>query len=266
MRDEKTPLLKMFGIGALASVIGVVIALAIDWFPTPASEKSGEIDTLYDILLIVSVPVFVLVMTVAIYSCIKFRARPGETGDGPPIHGNTKLEIIWVAVPFAIVSVLAAYAWVVLDRVEAKQKDAVQVRVIAQQFAWHFEYPEEGKFVSNELYLPKDRPVEFDIVTRDVLHSFWVPSFRLKYDAVPGLTTHLNITPNKIGAFPIVCTELCGAGHSTMRQEAHVVEPAEFDTWLEDQKSGGEGGGEAPAGGEEQPPDSASASPTIPAG
>ena len=261
MRDEreKHPLARMFGIGVVASLIGIAIALAIDWFPPGATTKAHEIDTLYDVLLIVSVPIFVLVMTVAIYSVITFRARPGDMGDGAPIHGNTRLEVAWVLVPFLIVTTLAAYGWIVLNDVEAKQKNELHVRVIAQQFAWHFQYLDQpGKPTYNTLYLPKDRPVKFDVVTRDVIHSFWVPSFRLKTDTVPGLTTHIRVTPNKFGNFDIVCAELCGLGHSTMRQTAHVVSTPVFDAWLRNQKPGASGGGSAPGA-------TAWSSPTIPA-
>src|SRR3954465_9407622 len=226
----------MFGIGLIASVIGVAISLAIDWFPPAATKKAHEIDTLYDVLLIVSVPIFVLVMTVAIYTVVRFRARPGDTGDGAPIHGNTRLEIVWVMVPFIIVSVLAAYAWIVLDDVEAKKPNELHVTVISQQFAWHFQYPQYGKFTTNTLYLPKDRPVKFDVTTRDVLHSFWVPSFRLKTDAVPGITTNIRLTPSRIGRYDVVCAELCGLGHATMRQYANVVNTAAFTTWISKQK------------------------------
>src|SRR3954452_21792505 len=250
----------MFGIGLIASVIGVAISLAIDWFPPAATKKAHEIDTLYDVLLIVSVPIFVLVMTVAIYSVVKFRARSGDTGDGAPIHGNTRLEIAWVAVPFIIVSSLAAYAWIVLNDVEAKQPNEMHVRVIGQQFAWHFQYLDEpGKPTTNTLYLPNDQPVKFDVVTRDVIHSFWVPSFRLKTDTVPGITTHIRVTPDKLGTFDIVCVELCGLGHSTMRQNAHVVSPEAYKTWISKQGPGASGGGSGSGA-------SASASPTIPAG
>jgi cytochrome c oxidase subunit 2 len=262
VRDDrdKHPLARMLLIGLVASVVGVAIALAIDWFPTPATTRSGDIDTLYDVLLIVSVPVFVLVMTVAIYSVVRFRARPGDMGDGAPIHGSTRLEVAWVAVPTLIVSILAAYAWIVLNDVEAKQKNEMHVRVIGQQFAWHFQYlDEQGQPTTDTLYLPKDKPVKFDVVTRDVIHSFWVPSFRLKTDTVPGLTTHIRVTPDRLGTFDIVCTELCGLGHSTMRQNAHVVSPEAFEAWLAKQKSGASGE-DAGAGA------SASASPTIPAG
>jgi len=227
----------MFGIGIVASLIGVAIALAIDWFPVNAASSTKEIDTLWDVLLIVSVPVFVLVMTVAIYSVVRFRARPGDTGDGAPIHGNTRLEVIWVAVPFIIVSVLAVYAWIVLDDVEAKKANELKVTVVGQQFAWHFKYPQYGNVQSDQLYLPKDRPVEFDITTKDVLHSFWVPSFRLKQDAVPGLTGHIRLTPSRLGRYDVVCAELCGLGHSTMRQYTHVIEPPAFDDWVKKQKA-----------------------------
>jgi cytochrome c oxidase subunit II len=259
VRDDhdKHPLARMLLIGLVASVIGIAIALAIDWFPTGATKDSHQIDTLYDVLLIVSVPIFVLVMTVAIYSVVKFRARPGDMRDGAPIHGNTRLEVIWVAVPTIIVSVLAAYAWIVLNNVEAKQRNEMHVRVIGQQFAWHFQYlDEQGKPTTNTLYLPKDRPVRFDVVTRDVIHSFWVPSFRLKTDTVPGLTTHIRVTPNKFGTFDVVCAELCGLGHSTMRQNVHVVTQQAFAAWLAKQKAGASGGGSAAGA-------SASASPTI---
>jgi cytochrome c oxidase subunit 2 len=226
----------MFLIGLVASAIGVVIALAIDWMPVNAASNTKQIDTLYDVLLIVSVPVFVLVMTVAIYSVVRFRARPGDTGDGAPIHGSTRLEIVWVLVPFIIVSVLAAYGWIVLDNVEAKKPDALQVKVQGQQFAWHFTYPQYGNVTSDTLYLPLERPVEFDINTKDVLHSFWIPSMRLKQDAVPGLTTHFPVTPSRLGRYDVVCAELCGIGHATMRQYANVVETNEFEAWVKEQK------------------------------
>jgi cytochrome c oxidase subunit 2 len=230
----------MFAIGIVASLIGVAIALWIDWFPVNAANTTKDIDTLYDVLMIVSVPIFVLVMTIAIYSVIRYRARPGDTGDGAPIHGNTKLEVIWVAVPTVIVSILAAYAWIVLDDVEAKQPNEMRVVVTGQQFAWRFQYPEYENLRTNQLYLPKDRPVKFDVKTDDVLHSFWVPSFRLKIDAVPGLTTFIRLTPSRLGKYDIVCAELCGIGHSTMRQYATVVEEQEFDDWVSEQQAGAE--------------------------
>ena len=133
-------------------------------------------------------------------------------------------------------SALAIYGWVVLDDLEAKQPNELVVNVTGQQFNWSFGYPGE-KVRTNTLVLPKDRPVDFRINTKDVIHSFWVPEFRLKSDAVPGLTTQVRLTPNRLGRYQVVCTELCGIGHSTMRQLVRVVEEPEFDSWLADQRA-----------------------------
>jgi cytochrome c oxidase subunit 2 len=240
------PLVRMFIYGAIASAIGIAIVLAIDWFPPAASTDAHRIDNLYDLLIIVSVPIFVLVMAVAIYSVTQFRARPGDTGDGAPIHGNAKLEVIWVLIPFLIVSALAAEAWHVLHEIEKPKPGEMRVHVFGQQFAWSYEYTGPGgkPIRSSDLYLPVNKPIRFDISARDVIHSFWIPTFRLKSDAVPGITTRWRTTPNKIGDQTIVCAELCGAGHSEMRSTAHVVSQADFDKWLAKA-----GGGPAPIGG-----------------
>jgi cytochrome c oxidase subunit II len=247
---EKHPVGRMIGIGLLASLVGIAITLLIDWFPENASGSATKIDTLYDVLLICSVPVFVLVMTVAIYSVVRFRAKPGDMGDGPPIHGNTRLEVIWVTIPFIMVTALAIYGWITLDNLEAKQKNEMVVNVTGQQFTWTFQYPAE-KLEAKELVLPVNRPVDFRIHTKDVIHSFWVPQFRLKSDAVPGLTTRIRVTPDKEGNYEVVCAELCGLGHSTMRQFVRVLPADEFQSWVSEQKkaAGGGGGGGAAGGG-----------------
>jgi cytochrome c oxidase subunit 2 len=242
----------MLAIGIAAAVIGTFGALQIDWFPTQADTAAHKIDTLYDWLLVASVPMFVLVMSVAIYSVVRFRVRPGgPTGDGAPIHGNTRLEIIWVTIPFLIVTALAVYAAVVLAQIEKKQPNELQVRAIGQQFTWHFEYTIGGKkFMADQLYLPNKRPVYVKINTKDVLHSFWVPAFRLKEDAVPGQTDHVRLTPNRIGNYEVVCAELCGFGHATMRVKAAVVSPQTFQKWAQAHiKPQAAPGGGATAGG-----------------
>ena len=242
----------MLVIGILASVIGTYGALQIDWFPVQGSTAAHKIDTLYDWLLVASVPMFVLVMSVAIYCVFRFRVRPGgPTGDGAPIHGNTRLEIIWVTIPFLIVTALAVYAAVVLAQIEKKQPNELQVRAIAQQFTWHFEYtqPDGKKFTTNVLYLPNNRPVYMKITAKDVLHSFWVPAFRLKMDAVPGQTDHVRFTPDRIGNYEVVCAELCGLGHATMRVRTSVVTSKRYAQWVQAHinpqgaSAGGGGGG-----------------------
>lgn len=246
---RKRPLLGMAIVSSVATIIGIAISLAIDWFPEQASTASDDIDLLYDVLLIASVPVFVLVMSVALYSVFAFRAKPGDLSDGAPIHGNTRLEIVWVTIPFIMVTALAVYAWLVLDDIEAKQPNTLVVNVTAQQFAWSFEYPKE-KVKSNRVVLPKDRPVEFRIKSNDVLHSFWVPEFRLKSDAVPGLTTKVRVTPSRLGTYAVVCAELCGIGHSTMRQDLRVVKRAEYEAWIAKESKSAAGGG-ATGGGDQ---------------
>lgn len=250
IEGEKHPVARMIGLGVVASLVGIAITLWIDWFPEDAAGSAKKIDDLYDVLLICSVPVFVLVMTITIYSVVRFQAKPGDLGDGAPIHGNTRLEIIWVTIPFIMVTALAIYGWIILEDIEAKQKNEMVVRVTGQQFTWTFEYPSE-KVNSPELVLPVNRPIEFKIKTKDVIHSFWVPQFRLKSDAVPGLTTAIRLTPNKVGRYEVVCAELCGIGHSTMRQFVRVLPASEFDSWVSEQREaagGGGGGGEQAAG------------------
>jgi len=259
-KESRAQLTQMLVIGAIASILGIALALLIDWFPVPASEQAGPIDTLWDVLLIASVPVFVLVETIVLYSAIKFRMRPGEElKDGPPIHGNTKLEIVWTAIPAILLVALCTYAYVVLVDIEeeATASETLNVRVVGEQFTWTFFYEGEGgdEIASPQLYLPQNTPVDFTVQSKDVIHDFWVPAFRMKIDAVPGIDTHLRVTTtDRMGEFPVVCAELCGLGHALMRQTANVVTPDEFTAWMDKQlqpeqpaEGGGEGG--APADG-----------------
>jgi cytochrome c oxidase subunit II len=237
MKSEH-PFAQMLAIALAAAAILIGLSFVIDWFPTGSSTNAHEVDTLYHVLLIVSILIFVLVMTVAIYSVWRFRARPGDLSDGAPIHGNTRLEIIWVAIPFVLVTALAGYGWKVLADEETVHKHELHVRAIGQQFAWHFQYENRGNFQTDQLYLPKSQPVRFDIVSKDVIHEFWVPSTRLGEDAVPGIVTQIRFTPNRLGTYDIVCAELCGAGHATMRAQMHVLTPEAWDTWRSHQKPG----------------------------
>jgi len=244
VRPGKRTIAEMIIVGVVAAAALIALSLAIDWFPTAASKQAGPVDTLWYVLLGVSIPIFVLVAMVVLYSVRLFRVRPGqELEDGPPIHGNTTLEVIWTALPSMLIAGLVVYAYLVLHDIEkapAKgEGQEMHVHVIAEQFSWRFEYPgQQGKPVrSTQLYLPKDRSVKFDIDAKDVLHDFWVPNFRMKLDAVPGITTHYRVTPDRLGDYPVVCAELCGLGHATMRAKARVVTEAEFDKWIEEQRA-----------------------------
>jgi cytochrome c oxidase subunit 2 len=229
----------MVGIGVIASALGIALGLAIDWFPSEASTQAHKIDTLWDVLLICSVPVFVLVTVVVLTSVIEFRVRRGEEElDGPPIHGNTRLEVVWTAVPALLLVSLCTYAYVVLTDIEQAPASAKErhVTVVGEQFTWTFEYPGAGAggkaLKTSQLYLPVGQSVKFDVRSKDVIHDFWVPEFRMKIDAVPGITTSYRITPTKPGNYPVVCAELCGLGHAFMRQTAHVLPRDRFDAWL----------------------------------
>jgi cytochrome c oxidase subunit 2 len=233
----------MLVVGAIATAVGIVVALSIHWFPTAGSKQAGPIDTLWDVLLIVSIPIFVLVLTVVLFAVRDFRVRPGqELQDGPPIHGNTRLEVIWTALPATLIAGLVVYAYLVLHDIEkapANPATEMHVTVVGQQFAWRFEYPQPGgkPIHSNQLYVPEGRSVHFDVKSEDVLHDFWVPAWRMKIDAVPGITTGYRVTPTKPGDYPVVCAELCGLGHAFMRSTAHVVSQARFDAWIAKQRS-----------------------------
>jgi cytochrome c oxidase subunit 2 len=235
---SRRPLVQMLVMGGIATVIGIVIALLIPWFPTTASKQAGNTKTLFDVLLIVSVPIAVLVITVVLYSVWKFHMKPGEElKDGPPIHGNTRLEVVWTAVPAVLIISLVTYAYAVLHSNEAVKANAMVVNVTERQFAFEFSYPRPGgqTIVSPVLYMAKDQPVVFKLRSLDVIHSFFVPNFSEKIDAVPGITTTLRVTATRMGTYPVECTELCGAGHALMRSAVHVVTPTALQAWLQAQ-------------------------------
>src|SRR5215207_6185254 len=155
---------QLLAIGLIASVIGVSLGLLIDWFPTRASEEGEKVDTLWDILIICSVPVFVLVIVVVLYSVWRYRMKPGEEErDGPPIHGNTKLEIVWTTIPAIILVALCSYSYVILRDVEDAEANALNVEVVGQQFTWTFYYKDANgkRFASPQLYVPRGQQVNF---------------------------------------------------------------------------------------------------------
>jgi cytochrome c oxidase subunit 2 len=199
---------------------------------------------------IICIGIFALVAGVIVYAVWTFRAQPDDDTDGPPIHGHTGLEIAWTVVPAILVIAIGVVSAVVLSQNADAGRDPLKVRVFAQQFAWRFVYEDDVR--SDELVLPVDRGVEFTMTSADVIHSLWIPEMGQKQDVVPGITTEIVITPTRTGRFALICTELCGLGHSTMRAPVRVLPQAEFATWLEQQaQQGGEGEGEAGGEGEE---------------
>jgi cytochrome c oxidase subunit II len=225
------PLAKLIAAVIVLTIVTSVIMLIPNWNGEEGSTAAPKIDTLLDVMIVLSSFVFSIVMVMLGYSVWRWRVRPGDEADGAPIHGNTRLEIAWTVIPTVIVLFGATYSWITLANIEAHDPDRMVVDVYAQQYAWHFNYPEQA-VTSRELHVPVDRQVEFRLHALDVIHSFWVPEWRIKKDAVPGITTTAFVTPDKAGDYTLICTELCGIGHSTMRAPV-VVEDSQnaFDQW-----------------------------------
>jgi cytochrome c oxidase subunit 2 len=228
---RRHPFVQVIWLTAVITAIGTVIVLNVPWLPKEASSQAGEMDTLYDVLAVASVFVFALVSSILIISVLRFRRRYGDEHDGDPIHGDTRLEAVWTAIPAIIVLGAGIYSGVVLADIEKPKRGTELVNVTGQQFAWTFDYPARGIKRAGELHLVKDRNYLFHMHAKDVIHSFWVPEFRLKKDAVPGITTDLRIKPNRTGTYSLMCTELCGLGHATMRARVVVQDQAAFDRW-----------------------------------
>jgi len=257
----------LFG-GAAAAV-----ALLVPWLPDPASEQANRIDFVFWFVTTICIAIFALVAAVIVYSLLKFRARADDDSDGPPTHGHTGLEIWWTAIPAALVTAISIVSAVVLAKNEQlpnaasasaargaqtstqtmcrpRSEDPLKplvVCVIAQQFAWLFQYPAYNNATSATLRLPIDTTVQLQLQSKDVIHSFWVPEFGQKQDAVPGLLTKLVITPNRLGTFPVICTELCGLGHAVMRSQTTVESKDKFLAWANARGKATGGGGPSAA-------------------
>ncbi|MEA2314586.1 MAG: cytochrome c oxidase subunit [Solirubrobacteraceae bacterium] len=235
----------------VAIALGIVLSYVIHWFPVQASTQARNTDRLYHVLVIASIPIFVVVVATILFAVWHFRMRPGEElKDGPPIHGHTGLEVLWTALPAVLLLALVGYSFVVLHDNEAKAAREIQIGVTGQQFAWSYQYPPSvtggAALNSDQLYVPQGESVNFDIHAKDVIHAFWIPAFRLQEDAVPGITTHWRVTATRLGTYPVVCNLLCGLGHSLMRSQVHVVTLARFNEWVKSQASASAG---AAAGG-----------------
>jgi len=239
---------RSIGVALLAALvavaIGVVLSYAIHWFPAQASSQARNTDRLYHVLVLASIPIFVIVVTVILYSAWQFHMKPGEElKDGPPIHGNTRLEVFWTAIPTVLLLGLVGYSFVVLHENEKKPAREIQIGVTGQQFAWSYQYPPSvtgsAPLSSAQLYVPEGESVDFALHSKDVIHAFWIPAFRLQEDVVPGITTHYRATPVRLGTYPVVCNLLCGLGHSLMRSTVHVVTETQFRAWIKSQTTAG---------------------------
>ena len=228
-------IVQLIVIGVLAGAVASVFALIPGWLPQPASREAGRIDFVFWFVTGICIFVFSIVAAVSVFAVWKFRAKPDDDSDGPPIHGHTGLEIMWTAVPTLLVTAIAVVSAIVLAKDDAQGANPLRVNVFAQQFFWSYRYPGYGNKESDVLRLPVNRSVVLHMTAKDVIHSFWVPEFRQKQDVVPGLHPTLHITPNRVGTYPVICTELCGLGHALMRSRVIVMQPDAFEQWASKQ-------------------------------
>jgi len=238
--------ISLYGLVAAGAV--TLVAVLIKWLPDSASKQMDRITFVYWFATVICIGIFAVVAGVIAYSVLHFRAQPDDESDGPPIHGHTGIEIIWTVIPALLVIAIGVVSAVVLSQNGRAGTNPLHVKVFAQQFAWHFEYPDNKNVKSTELVVPVHRNIRFDLSAADVIHSFWVPEWGQKQDAVPGIDTHVIVTPTKTGSFTLICTELCGLGHATMRAPVRVVSEADFTAWVRQQQSGGGGAGGGASG------------------
>jgi cytochrome c oxidase subunit 2 len=220
------------------------LVAGIQILPVVASREAEIEDAAFVLLTVLSVPVLMFVVVGLAYSAIRFRAN-GDEEDGPPIHGHRGFQAIWLVVSFALVIGLFVYGALGLVDIRGAQESEFQVQVQAEQWAWKFEYP--SGVVAKELHIPVGERVHLVVTSKDVIHSFWVPAFGIKQDAVPGRPTQIYVTATVAGTYPGLCAELCGSGHTGMHLTVVVSERAELDAWLSDQPGPESSGSEPPA-------------------
>jgi cytochrome c oxidase subunit 2 len=225
-------------VGILVVVAAVLIFAglnAIGLMPVEASAQAVSIDWLWNWEIMIISFLFALIVVPMLYSLVVFRRKKGDTTDAEHIEGNTKLEIAWTILPLFIVMALAYMGAYSLAETRRVDPQAMVINVTASQWAWSFDYPEYG-FVSDKLYLPLDRQVVLKMQSKDVIHSFWVPEFRVKQDVVPGRVTEYRITPTLEGAYKVRCAELCGTSHAYMESPVIVVSQEKFVVWATEQQ------------------------------
>ncbi|HSJ54868.1 MAG TPA: cytochrome c oxidase subunit II [Anaerolineae bacterium] len=210
----------------------ILVLTTTNILPTLASEEGALVDQMFRAQLYVIAFIFWLIVVFMIYSVVVFRKRPGDESEGQYVKGNTPLEIGWTLVPLIIVMIFATWGAIHLNEITAGEEGELIVEVTGFQFGWRFDYPQSG-VSSDELWLPLGRQVLFRITSRDVIHSFWVPEFRIKQDAVPGRWTDLRVKATETGDYRLRCAELCGYAHAAMISRVVVVEPAAFEAWLQ---------------------------------
>jgi len=230
--------LRFLAMWAILTVIAFIAVFSFSILPAGYARESEIVDEAFLLLMALAVPVFTLVVAMIAYSLIRFRVSGDPIEDGPPIRNNRRVVIWWLVVTTALTAVvLVNPGFVGLAAIRGDSSADLVVQVEAKRFKWTATYP-GGRMTDDELVLPVDSRIRFDITSPDVLHSFWIPAFRVKLDAVPGRTSQLYVTTEETASFEddpnlrVQCAELCGAGHSGMSMPVRIVEIDEYEGWL----------------------------------
>ena len=224
-----------------AGVLVLILTILVDMLlsvsrllPVQASLQAQPIDRLFDIEIIAISFLFSLIVVFIFYSMVVFRRRKGQEEDGAYFKSNNPLEVIWTIIPLGAVIGLSYFGAITLGQTRQVEPAPVEIKVVAGQWFWRFEYPEYG-IVSDKMYMPVDKQAKLTLTSLDVIHSFWVPEFRVKQDLLPGenLVRELRITPTLIGEYKVRCAEMCGTSHAYMESPVIVVSQADFDAWVQ---------------------------------
>jgi cytochrome c oxidase subunit 2 len=222
---------------------GLALLWSVEILPEPTSESGKEVASAFRVLTLLSVPVFALVVAVLAYALARSSSFRMPEEDGPPIEGRGFVPAAWLVVTAVLAGVTMVIGLAALPAVMAHEHHPdVRVKLDGVQWTWLVSYP-DNNVTSREIVLPVDRVVTFDVTSRDVVHSFWIPGFAVKVDAVPGLTTHVSLRATETGSYatnPMLraqCAELCGLSHARMWVPVRVVTQEEFDAWLAEEAS-----------------------------
>jgi cytochrome c oxidase subunit 2 len=212
-------------------LLGTVASGGGFWMPRRASSVAGSVDWVFDFILWISIFFMVLVTVLMIVFILRYRHREGEEAKGSKSH-NTLLEVTWSVIPLILVILIFWYAFQVYLDMATPPDDAYEVLVTGQKWKWLFTYP--NGYIDENLHVPVDTDVRLIMTSEDVIHSLFVPAFRVKQDVVPGRISKLWFHALEAGEFEIYCAEYCGTSHSDMLAKAVVHPPGEFELWLEE--------------------------------
>lgn len=210
------------------------------FFPPQSSTIASDVDALFNFVLFSSIVFFLIVVLGAAYFVIRYRRKARIELSTGPSH-NTKLEILWTVIPTILVLIVFAWGFKTFLKMNIVPADAIEIKVTGQKWFWTFDYIESGINTMNELVVPIDKPIQLTMSSRDVIHSFFVPGFRVKMDVLPNRYSVTWFEATQKGVFDLFCAEYCGTGHSEMIGKVKVLGEREYYEWLESSSSVGEG-------------------------